>query len=223
MRILIVEDEAELAAQLVQAMARAGYAVDHAADGVDAAHLGSEHPYDAIVLDLGLPRLDGLSVLRRWRQAGNAVPVLILTARDGWVEKVEGIDAGADDYLAKPFRIEELLARIRALIRRSAGRLAPALACGPLRLVPGTGQVSVHGTPVPLTAHEFKVLDYLMHHPGEIVSKATLTEHIYAQDFDRDSNTIEVFVGRLRRKLAVDVIETVRGLGYRLRAPAEPR
>jgi len=219
MRILIVEDEAVLAEQLTQALTQAGYAVDHADNGIDAAHLGAEHPYDAVVLDLGLPQLDGLSVLRRWRQAGNTVPVVILTARDSWVEKVEGIDAGADDYLAKPFRVEELLARIRALIRRSAGRVAPTLGCGPVQLVPGTGQVSVHGAPVSLTAHELRVLDYLMHHQGEIVSKTTLTEHIYAQDFDRDSNTIEVFVGRLRRKLGVDVIETVRGLGYRLRDP----
>lgn len=219
MRILIVEDETLLAEQLVQALIQAGYAVDHAADGIDAAHLGSENPYDAVVLDLGLPRLDGLSVLRRWRQAGITLPVLILTARDSWVEKVEGIDAGADDYLAKPFRIEELLARIRALIRRSAGRVAATLRCGPVELMPGTGQVSVQGAPVSLTAHELRVLDYLLHHQGEIVSKSTLTEHIYAQDFDRDSNTIEVFVARLRRKLGVDVIETVRGLGYRLRAP----
>ncbi|WP_227461194.1 response regulator transcription factor [Cupriavidus pauculus] len=222
MRILLVEDEATLAQQLAVALRQAGYAVDHAADGVEAAHLGAEYPYDTVVLDLGLPRLDGLSVLKRWRQAGNDVPVLILTARDGWVEKVEGIDAGADDYLTKPFRTEELLARIRALIRRSAGRTSPTLSCGPVLLAPGTGQVSVHGAPITLTAHEFKVLDYLMHHQGAIISKTTLTEHIYAQDFDRDSNTIEVFVGRLRRKLGVDVIETVRGLGYRMRPPAEP-
>ena len=222
MRILLVEDEATLAAQVHASLADAGYAVDTAADGIDGCHLGATEPYDAVVLDLGLPGLDGLSVLRRWRAAQVNVPVLILTARDSWTDKVEGIDAGADDYLAKPFRMEELLARIRALIRRAHGMPAPELACGPLRLNPRTGVATVDGAAVVLTAHEFKVLDYLMHHPGAIVSKATLTGHIYAQDFDRDSNTIEVFVGRLRRKLGVDVIETVRGLGYRLRPPPAP-
>ncbi|EKZ99071.1 OmpR/winged helix family two component transcriptional regulator [Cupriavidus sp. HMR-1] len=219
MRILLIEDEATLARQLADTLSQAGYVVDHASDGIDAEHLGTENPYDAVILDLGLPKLDGLTVLKRWRQAGNGVPVLILTARDSWVEKVEGIDAGADDYLTKPFRAEELLARIRALIRRSTGHTSPVLACGPVTLAPATGQVSVDGSPIILTAHEYKVLDYLMHHQGVIVSKTTLTEHIYAQDHDRDSNTIEVFVGRLRRKLGVDVIETVRGLGYRLRPP----
>jgi len=220
MRILLVEDEPTLAGQVQASLAAAGYAVDMAADGLDAWHLGANEPYDAVVLDLGLPRLDGLSVLRRWRAEQVNVPVLILTARDSWTEKVEGIDAGADDYLAKPFRMEELQARIRALIRRAHGMPAPELSCGPVLLNPRAGTVTVDGAAVVLTAHEFKVLDYLMHHPGSIVSKTTLTEHIYAQDFDRDSNTIEVFVGRLRRKLGVDVIETVRGQGYRLRPPA---
>lgn len=219
MRILLIEDEATLAGQLVQTLSLAGYSVDHASNGIDAEHLGTENPYDTVILDLGLPKLDGLTVLKRWRQAGNDVPVLILTARDGWVEKVEGIDAGADDYLTKPFRSEELLARIRALIRRSAGCTSPTLFCGPVALASSTGQVSVDGTPVSLTSHEFKVLTYLMHHQGTIISKTMLTEHIYAQDYDRDSNTIEVFVGRLRRKLGVDVIETIRGLGYRMRPP----
>ncbi|KWR91382.1 response regulator transcription factor [Cupriavidus sp. IDO] len=219
MRILLVEDEATLSGQIRASLAEAGYAVDLAADGLDAWHLGSQEPYDAVILDLGLPRLDGLSVLRRWRAERLNLPVLILTARDSWTEKVEGIDAGADDYLAKPFRMEELQARIRALIRRSHGMPAPELSCGPVLMNPRAGTVSVNGAAVVLTAHEFKVLDYLMHHPGVIVSKTTLTEHIYAQDFDRDSNTIEVFVGRLRRKLGVDVIETVRGQGYRLRPP----
>lgn len=222
MRILLVEDEAVLAAQIHASLVSAGYAVDTAADGIDAWHLGAEEPYDAVVLDLGLPGLDGLSVLRRWRAAQVNLPVLILTARDSWTDKVEGIDAGADDYLAKPFRMEELLARIRALIRRAHGMSAPELACGPVRLNARTGVATVDGAAVVLTAHEFKVLDYLMHHPGAIISKAVLTEHIYAQDFDRDSNTIEVFIGRLRRKLGVDVIETVRGQGYRLRPPAPP-
>ncbi|MNS86193.1 Virulence transcriptional regulatory protein PhoP [compost metagenome] len=222
MRILLVEDEAALAAQVRASLADAGYAVDVAADGLDACHLGEQEPYDAVILDLGLPRLDGLSVLRRWRAAQVGVPVLILTARDSWTEKVEGIDAGADDYLAKPFRMEELLARIRALIRRAHGMPAPELQCGPVRMNPRAGTVTVDGATVVLTSHEFRVLDYLMHHPGAIVSKTALTEHIYAQDFDRDSNTIEVFVGRLRRKLGVDVIETVRGQGYRLRPPPGP-
>jgi two-component system OmpR family response regulator len=219
-RILLVEDEPTLAGQVQASLAAAGYAVDMAADGLDAWHLGANEPYDAVILDLGLPRLDGLSVLRRWRAEQVNVPVLILTARDSWTEKVEGIDAGADDYLAKPFRMEELQARIRALIRRAHGMPAPELSCGPVLLNPRAGTVTVEGAAVVLTAHEFKVLDYLMHHPGSIISKTTLTEHIYAQDFDRDSNTIEVFIGRLRRKLGVDVIETVRGQGYRLRPPA---
>jgi len=218
MRILVVEDEPELARQLEHALVAAGFAVDVAADGLDGWHLGQENPYDAAILDLGLPSLDGLSVLRRWREAASEMPVLILTARDSWVEKVEGIDAGADDYLTKPFRMEELQARIRALIRRASGKLAPVLACGPIELNPRTGTVSVAGAVVTLTSHEFRVLDYLMHHQDEIVSKTTLTEHIYAQDFDRDSNTIEVFIGRLRKKLDTDRIETVRGRGYRLKS-----
>lgn len=219
MRILLVEDEATLSVQIRASLAEAGYAIDLAADGLDAWHLGRQEPYDAVILDLGLPRLDGLSVLRRWRAERVNLPVLILTARDSWTEKVEGIDAGADDYLAKPFRMEELQARIRALIRRSHGMPAPELSCGPVLMNPRAGTVRVNGAAVILTAHEFKVLDYLMYHPGAIVSKTMLTEHIYAQDFDRDSNTIEVFIGRLRRKLGVDVIETVRGQGYRVRPP----
>jgi two-component system OmpR family response regulator len=220
MRILLAEDEPDLAAQLAETLAAAGYAVDTADDGEDAEHLGATEPYDAVILDLGLPTVDGLTVLRRWRAAGNAVPVLILTARGSWHERVEGIDAGADDYLPKPFQVEELTARLRALIRRAGGHAAPVLTCGPIRLDTRTGQVTVDGLPVRLTGHEYRVLAYLMHHPGKVVSRAELTEHIYAQDFDRDSNTIEVFVGRLRRKLGVDAIATVRGLGYRLEAPA---
>ncbi|MBY4897171.1 response regulator transcription factor [Cupriavidus sp. AU9028] len=218
MRVLVVEDEPVLADQLASSLGQAGYAVDRAPDGVEGEHLGAVNPYDAVVLDLGLPRLDGLSVLRRWRQAGRNMPVLILTARDSWMEKVDGIDAGADDYLTKPFRMEELLARVRALIRRASGHAVATLRCGPVQLVPATGQVTVGGTPVTLTGHEFRLLSYLMHHQDTIVSKSTLTEHLYAQDFDRDSNTIEVFVGRLRRKLGADAIDTVRGLGYRMRS-----
>lgn len=218
MRVLVAEDDDALRRQLRDALADAGYAVDEAPDGEEAAFLGETEPYDAVVLDLGLPVRDGLSALRGWRQRGIAMPVLILTARGTWQEKVEGIDAGADDYLAKPFRMEELLARLRALIRRAGGHAAAELRCGPVLLDTRTGRVSVDGRLVALTAHELKVLDYLMHHQGRIVSRTELTEHVYAQDFDRDSNTIEVFVGRLRRKLGVDVIRTERGLGYRMDA-----
>ena len=217
MRILVVEDDPALGDQLAAALAGAGYAVDRAADGETAEYMGSVEPFDAVVLDLGLPKVDGLTVLRRWRKAGRTMPVLILTARSGWNEKVEGIDAGADDYLAKPFHMEELLARLRALIRRAAGIASAELACGPIRLDTRTGRVSVGGSLVTLTAQEYKTLAYLMHRPGTVVSRTELTEHLYAQDFDRDSNTIEVFVARLRRKLGLDAIETVRGRGYRLR------
>lgn len=220
MRVLVVEDQRTLAAQLVAALRDAGYAIDVAHDGEEGGFLGDTEPYDAVVLDLGLPKLDGLTVLKRWRATGRDFPVLILTARDRWTDKVEGIDAGADDYLAKPFHMEELLARVRALIRRAKGRASAELACGPVTLDTRRARVTVAGQPVNLTAQEFKVLAYLMHRAGEVVSRTELTEHIYAQDFDRDSNIIEVFVGRLRRKLGVDVIETVRGQGYRLRAPA---
>ncbi|PWC50283.1 response regulator transcription factor [Azospirillum sp. TSA6c] len=219
MRVLVVEDTAELARQLKQRLEGEGYAVDTAADGEEGRFLGETEPYDAAILDLGLPKIDGLTVLRSWRRAGMAVPVLILTARDAWNEKVQGIDAGADDYLAKPFSMEELLARIRALIRRAKGHASAEIACGPVVLDTRTGRVTVDGQPVELTAFEYRVLSYLMHHKGQVVSRTELTEHVYAQDFDRDSNTIEVFVGRLRRKLGVDVIRTVRGLGYRADEP----
>lgn len=219
MRILVVEDDQTLARQLIGSLTRSGYAVDHAADGEEGHFLGDTEPYDAAILDLGLPRLDGLTVLKRWRADGRTFPVLILTARDRWTEKVEGIDAGADDYLAKPFQMEELLARTRALLRRAKGHASPELVCGPLRLDTRRGTVSLAGQPVSLTANEFKVLSYLMHRKGEVVSRGELTEHIYAQDFDRDSNTVEVFVGRLRRKIGPALIETVRGLGYRLGPP----
>lgn len=216
MRLLLVEDEPLLRTQLRTALADAGYAVDETGDGREAHFLGDTEPFDAVVLDLGLPVLDGLTVLRRWRDAGRTMPVLILTARDNWSEKVAGIDAGADDYLTKPFHMEELLARVRALIRRAAGQASPVLRCGELSLDTRSGRVTLGGQPVALTSHEYKVLDYLMHRPGAVVSRTELTEHIYAQDADRDSNTIEVFVGRLRKKLPPGLIETVRGLGYRL-------
>ena len=220
MRVLVVEDEAVLAGQLATALGEAGYAVDCAADGERADFLGQTERYDAVVLDLGLPKVDGLTILRRWREAGLAVPVLVLTARGSWHEKVQGIDGGADDYVAKPFRIEEVLARLRALIRRASGQLTPELRCGPLLLDPRSAKVTLNGTPVRLTSHEFRVLSYLMHHRGRVVSQAELTEHIYAESADRDSNTVEVFIARLRRKLGASFIETMRGLGYRIVEPA---
>ena len=220
MRVLLVEDEPTLRAQLRAGLQEAGYVVEESGNGRDAQHLGETEPLDAVVLDLGLPLVDGLTVLKRWRAAGLTMPVLILTARDSWHEKVAGIDAGADDYLAKPFHMEELLARLRALIRRAQGLASPLLQCGALSLDTRTGRVALNGQPVSLTSHEFKLLQYLMHRPGSVVSRTELTEHIYAQDFDRDSNTIEVFIGRLRRKLPAQAIETVRGMGYRLVAVA---
>jgi two-component system OmpR family response regulator len=216
LRILVAEDETKLAGRLVTSLGDAGYAVDCAVDGERAHILGHDEDYDAVVLDLGLPKLDGLTVLRQWRAAGLTVPVLILTARGTWHEKVTGIDSGADDYLAKPFRMEELLARLRALIRRASGQVNPELRCGDLVLNPRAGRVTMDGASVRLTSHEFRVLSYLMHHPERVVSQHELTEHIYAQQFDRDSNTVEVFIARLRRKLGPSVIETVRGLGYRM-------
>jgi len=195
--------------------------VDCAADGEQADFLFQTQEYDAVVLDLGLPKRDGLTLLRLWREAGIFTPVLILTARGSWHEKVQGIDGGADDYVAKPFRIEEVLARIRALIRRSTGIANAELRCGALALDARTARVSVDGAPVKLTSHEFRVLSYLMHHRGRVVSRTELTEHIYAQDFDRDSNTVEVFIARLRRKLGSPFIETVRGMGYRMGEPSE--
>jgi two-component system, OmpR family, response regulator len=216
MRILVVEDEEALARQLVAALEGAGYAVDSAGDGERADFLAQTEPYDAIVLDLGLPKVDGLTLLRRWRDAGIFLPILVLTARGSWHEKVQGIDGGADDYMGKPFRIEELLARLRALIRRATGVAHAEIRCGALVLDARTARVTVDGMPVKLTSHEFRVLSYLMHHRGRVVSQSELTEHIYAQSFDRDSNTVEVFIARLRRKLGASFIETVRGLGYRV-------
>lgn len=220
LRVLVVEDEVRLSRQLAKALAEAGYAVDCAPDGEQADFLANTEQYDAVVLDLGLPKIDGLTLLRGWRQAGIFAPVLILTARGSWHEKVQGIDGGADDYVAKPFRMEEVLARVRALIRRASGLRKPELRCGSLALDPRTARVSVDGAPVKLTSHEYRVLSYLMHHGDHVVSRSELTEHIYAQDLDRDSNTVEVFVARLRRKLGASFIETVRGLGYRMREPS---
>jgi two-component system OmpR family response regulator len=216
MRILVVEDDTNLNRQLKDALTEAGYAVDVAFDGEEGHFLGDTEPYDAIVLDIGLPQMDGLSVLEEWRRAGKTTPVLLLTARDRWSDKVQGIDAGADDYVAKPFHMEEVLARIRALVRRAAGLASNEIVSGSVRLDSRSGKVTVDGQSVKLTSHELRLLTYLMHHKGKVISRTELTEHLYDQDFDRDSNTIEVFVGRLRKKLPEDCIQTVRGLGYQI-------
>jgi len=221
MRLLVVEDDPDLNRQLVSALTEAGYAVDKASDGEEGHFLGDTEPYDAVVLDLGLPVLDGVSVLEKWRRSGRKMPVLILTARDRWSDKVAGFDAGADDYVAKPFHMEEVLARIRALVRRSAGHASSEISCGPLLLDTAGARVTVDGRAIKLTSLEFRLLSYLMHHKGKVVSRTELVEHLYDQDFDRDSNTIEVFVGRLRKKLGVDVLHTVRGMGYCVTEPEE--
>lgn len=220
MRVLIVEDESTLREALATQLQEAGFAVDQAADGEEGHFMGKEYPLDLAVVDLGLPRLDGIEVVRRWRSAGLKHPVLILTARGRWQDKVEGLGAGADDYLVKPFHAEELLARVNALLRRAAGWAAPVLRCGPLELDTRAQTVARDGIAIELTTFEYKVLQYLMLHAGEVISKTDLTEHLYEQDYDRDSNVIEVFVGRLRKKLDPDgslgPIETLRGRGYRL-------
>ena len=223
MRLLIVEDEPTLGRQLRATLEGAGYAVDLATDGEDGHFLGSTESYDAIVLDLGLPEVDGLTVLNRWRKEDITIPVLALTARDSWSDKVAGLDAGADDYLAKPFQTEELIARLRALIRRASGNVSSELVAGDVRLDTRSSKVTLDGEPVKLTAQEYKMLSYLMHHKGKVVSRTELIEHIYNQDFDRDSNTIEVFIARIRKKLGAEVISTIRGLGYSLEDPGERR
>nr|WP_245253253.1 MULTISPECIES: response regulator transcription factor [unclassified Methylobacterium] len=212
--MLVVEDDKDINRQVVAALEEAGYVADKAYDGEEGGYLGESEPYDAIILDMGLPKADGVTVLQKWRRAGVKTPVIILTARDRWSDKVDGFDAGADDYVTKPFHMEELMARVRALLRRAAGHASSQIACGPVTLDTRSGKVFVDGAQVKLTSHEYRLLSYLMHHTGRVVSRAELTEHLYDQDFDRDSNTIEVFVGRLRKKLAVDLIQTVRGLGY---------
>ncbi|HUF44769.1 MAG TPA: response regulator transcription factor [Aestuariivirgaceae bacterium] len=219
MRLLVVEDDPDLNRQLTTALTDAGYVVDTVADGEEGHFLGDTEPYDAVILDLGLPVMDGVTVLEKWRRSGRMMPVLILTARDRWSDKVAGFDAGADDYVSKPFHMEEVLARVRALLRRSAGHATSDISCGPLTLDTKSARVTVDGKAVKLTSLEFRLLAYLMHHKGRVVSRTELVEHLYDQDFDRDSNTIEVFVGRLRKKLEVDVLKTIRGLGYCLSEP----
>ncbi len=214
MRLLLVEDEKDLNRQIFTALTDAGYVVDRAYDGENGHFLGDTEPYDAVVLDIGLPKMDGITVLEKWRRDGKTFPVLILTARDRWSDKVQGFDAGADDYVPKPFHMEELLARIRALLRRATGHATNELVCGGLTLDTKSSKVVVNGNAIKLTSHEYRLLSYLMHHQGRVVSRTELVEHMYDQDFDRDSNTIEVFVGRLRKKLDIDIIQTVRGLGY---------
>ena len=221
MRVLVVEDDLDVARQVSDTLRQAKYIVDVAHDGEEGQYLGDTEPYDVVILDLGLPKLDGLSVLRQWRQAGRAMPVMILTARDTWREKVAGLRAGADDYLAKPFELEEMLARVEALIRRSAGHASPVLEWGPLTLDVNTTRLTLAGRPIELTALEFRTLAHLMRHQGQVVSKTELTEHLYDQDFDRDSNVIEVLINRLRNKLGAGFIKTRRGLGYQLTLPED--
>jgi two-component system response regulator PhoP len=219
-RVLVIEDEPVVRDALVQNLRDAGFVVDAAADGVEGEYAGREFPIDIALVDLGLPGKPGLEVIRAWRGAGLSFPILILTARDRWQEKVEALQAGADDYVTKPFQFEEVEARLQALLRRAGGWSQPVLRSGPVELDPRTQRVEVAGRDVELTAFEYRLLEYLMMHAGEVVSKSELTDKLYEQDFDRDSNVIEVFVGRLRRKLDPDgtlqPIETLRGRGYRL-------
>lgn len=214
MRVLLAEDEPQLSEQIKRLLSAEGRVVDVANNGTDALHLGATEPYDMIILDIGLPERDGISVLREWRNAGVTTPVLILTARDGWSERVDGLDAGADDYMTKPFHMPELAARVRAILRRQSGQLNPVIEMGDVSLDTRNGRVSVGGIPVDLTAQEIAVLTYLAHNMGRMVSRTELSEHIYEYDGDRDSNTIAVFITRLRKKLGSELITTVRGRGY---------
>ncbi len=216
MRVLMVEDDAVLASSIARALRAESFAVDIADNGEDGGHLGETEAYDVAILDLGLPRGDGLSVLAQWRAAGRTLPVLILTARDAWSDKVQGFKAGADDYMVKPFRVEELVMRLRALVRRAAGHAASVLHCGPLSFEAQTGQFQLDGLPLRLTAFEWRVLSCLMLRKEAVVERLDLLERVYEGDADVDSNSLEVIIGRLRRKIGTSLIETVRGLGYRL-------
>jgi two-component system response regulator PhoP len=219
MRILVIEDEEQLRNQIREQLQSAGYAVDAAEDGREGLFMGQEYPFDLAVVDLGLPQMSGIEVIQNWRSQGVRFPVLILTARGRWQDKVEGLDAGADDYVVKPFHYEELLARVKALLRRAAGASQPLFQCGPLSIDTSSQRVTVNGNELDLTAYEYRVIEYFVMNPGKVISKTELTEHIYDQDFDRDSNVIEVFIGRLRKKLDpggdIGPIETLRGRGYR--------
>ncbi|MCP4008430.1 MAG: response regulator transcription factor [Proteobacteria bacterium] len=214
MRILVVEDDPDTAEAVAHSLAAAGYIVELEANGEEAWFKGDTEPYAAVVLDLGLPGMDGLSILRKWRQSGQVFPVLILTARGDWHERVEGIDAGADDYLPKPFQMQELIARLRGMVRRSTGQLAPVITIGLLSLDTRQMQVSLEGVPIHLSPQEYRLVSYLMHHAGRVISQLELTEQLYVQDFERDSNAVEVLVGRVRRKLGAGLIQTRRGFGY---------
>ena len=222
MRVLVVEDDPRIARRLTSVLREAGYAVDVVDNGEKAWFRGDTEDYDAVILDLGLPRMDGLTVLRKWREAGRDVPVLILTARGAWAERVAGIDAGADDYLAKPFVMEELLARLRALLRRAAGRASPLFAIGRVVLDTRQMRITVDGDPIALSPLEYRCLSYLMHHAGRVIPPTELMEHLYAHDHDREPNAVEVLIGRLRKKLGIDLIETRRGFGYVIPNPASP-
>ena len=222
MRVLVVEDDPRIARRLTSVLQEAGYAVDRVGNGEEAWFRGDTEDYDAVILDLGLPRMDGLTVLKKWREAGRDVPVLILTARGAWAERVAGIDAGADDYLAKPFVMEELLARLRALLRRAAGRASPVLAIGRVVLDTRQMRITVDGDPIALSPLEYRCLSYLMHHAGRVIPPTELMEHLYAHDHDREPNAVEVLIGRLRKKLGADLIETRRGFGYVIPNPASP-
>jgi two-component system, OmpR family, response regulator len=214
-RVLLVEDNPDLAQRLTEGLRGAGFALDHAADGEMGYRLGRFEKFDAVILDLGLPDMKGVDVLKRWRQAGQEMPVLILTARGSWTEKVEGLNAGADDYITKPCHIQEVVARLRALIRRSAGKPSATLVHNDIELSPASGTVTVAGKPIELTAQEFRILNYFMHRQGRVIPQSELLDHLYSMDTERDPNTIEVYVARLRRKLGRDAIKTLRGLGYR--------
>ncbi|MBU1304101.1 MAG: response regulator transcription factor [Alphaproteobacteria bacterium] len=220
MRVLVLEDDAVIGARIAEALTLAGFVADREADGEIGCYRGETEGYDAIVLDLGLPTLDGLTLLKRWRRSGVATPVLILTARGSWQERGEGIDAGADDYLTKPFQIEELVARVRALVRRAAGQAAAVIVAGDLALDTRQMRLSLGGRPIALSPQEYRLVAYLMHHQGRVVTQEELVEHLYHQDFDRDSNSIEVLIGRVRKKLDTQAIETRRGFGYLIAADA---
>lgn len=216
MRILVAEDDERIAETLVTSLTKAGFSVSHERDGESAWYLGESENFDAVVLDLGLPQMDGLTILKRWRSAGRTVPVLILTARGQWEERVDGIEAGADDYVVKPFHVLEIIARLRALVRRASGHASPRITFGPYQLDMRNLQVTAEGVPVELTPQEFKLIAYMVHHRGRVVSQLEITEHIYSQDYERDSNAVEVLVGRVRKRLGKDVIKTRRGFGYTL-------
>jgi two-component system, OmpR family, response regulator len=221
MRVLVVEDEPQLNLRLQQALEAVGFAVDTAYDGEEGLYLGETESYDAVVLDLGLPKLDGITVLGRWREAKRTMPVLVLTARNRWADKSAAFAAGADDYVTKPFEMEEVVTRIRALIRRAAGHSSPEITCGPLRLDTLAGRISLDGMPVPLTAQEFRILSYLAHHQGRVVGRSELVEHVYDRNADPDSNVLDVLIARIRRKLNRDLIHTLRGQGWRMEPPAD--